>query len=155
MYVPSTVRALSLIPMLVLGACSGTEPSAALLPVGAQQIAAPAVYAEWYGRTESCSGAAGDFSKVKFFVVPNARSFQSEFGETVALWRKVGAEQYIIVSGEYQQHEMVLRHEMLHALLVREGHPAEYFVARCRLTWETWGTATLAAGGPAPTSHSY
>ena len=48
MRVPTTVRALSLIPMLVLGACSGTEPSAALLPAGAQQVTAPAEYFRRY-----------------------------------------------------------------------------------------------------------
>lgn len=150
-----TLRAIALIPLIGLGACSGTEPTAALLPDGAVSISAPVAYADWYGRTEACSGQGGDFSKVRFFVVPNAKSFQTEFGETVALWRKVGDEQFIIVSGEYQNHEMVLRHEMLHALLEREGHPMEYFVSRCRLTWDTWSTAAYAAGESAPVNKTY
>ncbi len=149
-----TLRALVLIPLIGLGACSGTEPTAALLPAGAQAIAAPAAYADWYGRTESCSGEAGDYASVRFFVVPGVKSFQSEFGETVALWRKVGREQFIIVSGDYLENEMVVRHEMLHALLQREGHPAEYFVTRCRLTWDTWGTSALASAN-APVGHTY
>jgi hypothetical protein len=33
---------------------------------------------------------------------------------------------------------MVIRHEMLHSLIGQSGHPAEYFVERCGLTWETW-----------------
>jgi hypothetical protein len=43
----------------------------------------------------------------------------------------------------------VVRHEMLHALLGRQGHPSEYFVTRCGLTWASWGSqpgSTVAAG---------
>ncbi|MDX2014412.1 MAG: hypothetical protein SFW67_29705 [Myxococcaceae bacterium] len=151
----ATLRALTLIPLIGLGACSGTEPTTALLPQGALAIAAPASYTEWYSRTESCAATQGDFAKLRFFVVPGVRTFQSEFGETVALWRKVGDEQFIIVSGEYSNDEMVVRHEMLHALLQREGHPAEFFVNRCRLTWDTWGQSAFASAGGGHPGHTY
>ena len=44
----------------------------------------------------------------------------------------------IAVAEGYVAHELVVRHEMLHALLDREGHPPLYFQQRCALTWETW-----------------
>jgi hypothetical protein len=145
MRVLSSLRSLIVVPLVAVGACSGTGPSAAVLPEGARPLAVKAAYAEWYGRTEACAARTGNFSKIRFFEVPGVRTFTSEFGETVALWRKVGDEQYIIVSGEYVDNEMVLRHEMLHALLEREGHPAEYFQTRCALTWETWGASAAVA----------
>jgi len=46
-----------------------------------------------------------------------------------------------VIAGNYAEHEMVVRHEMLHALLQREGHPTDYFVNRCHLTWESWSAA--------------
>jgi hypothetical protein len=34
--------------------------------------------------------------------------------------------------------EMVVRHEMLHDLLGRPGHPDPPFGSGCPLTWATW-----------------
>jgi hypothetical protein len=34
--------------------------------------------------------------------------------------------------------EMVVRHEMLHDLLGRPGHPDPPFGVGCPLTWESW-----------------
>ena len=54
------------------------------------------------------------------------------------MWEKAGSVTRIIIAGHYTDHEMVVRHEMLHHLLDREGHPAEFFVNRCQLTWDSW-----------------
>jgi hypothetical protein len=45
---------------------------------------------------------------------------------------------------------MVVRHEMLHDLMRRSGHPNPPFGSGCPLTWETWLTRPLMA--PAPTN---
>jgi hypothetical protein len=44
--------------------------------------------------------------------------------------------------------EMVVRHEMLHDLIGRPGHPAPPFGVGCPLTWATWnsGAAQLQVG---------
>lgn len=139
------------VALVALSACSGTEPSAPLLPDGAVEMTAPALYQQWWGKTEGCSQLAGQYHNVRWYVVPNARTFQSEFGETVALWRKMNGGNIIILSGQYQNDEMVVRHEMLHALLEKDGHPPQYFVTDCQLTWETWKASEFAgvhAAGP-------
>jgi hypothetical protein len=133
----------------LLGACSTLAPSESSLPVGATEIAAPAVYQEWLQRTEACSGIAGDLSTMKFYVVPGVGSFPTHEGAKVGEWNSDGHTNRIIIAGNYRNHEMVVSHELLHSLLNRTGHPAEYFVTRCKLTWETWNGADggVALGG--------
>lgn len=143
-----------LVGFLALSACSGTEPSEPLLPAGAVQITAPAQYREWWGKTQACSSLTGAYEQIRWYVVPNVQTFKSEFGETVALWRKLNNENIIVISGNYRADEMVVRHEMLHALLERDGHPAQYFVTDCGLTWESWRSDQYAQSG-AHTASAY
>jgi hypothetical protein len=110
----------------------------------------PPYYREWWARTAACSGLAGDFTAVEWYVVPGAPVFETEDGPKVGLWTHSSAGQRIVVAGEYAGHELVVRHEMLHALLDRGGHPPEYFRERCRLTWETWAGAPSVAGDEGP-----
>lgn len=119
-------------------ACASVAPSDNPLPAGAIEIAAPALYREWHSKTERCSGRTGDFSTLKFYVVPGVESFSTTDGLKVGAWVTEGASSRIVIAGRYQDHEMVVRHELLHSLLRAEGHPAEYFISRCRLTWESW-----------------
>ena len=102
---------------------------------------APAVFREWHERTETCSGLKGNFSTVQFYVVPGVDTFPTEAGPKVGLWTREGHLNRIVIAGNYFDHEMVVRHEMLHQLLDREGHPSEFFVSRCHLTWESWRSA--------------
>jgi len=102
-------------------------------------MAADSRYQDWFGRTEACSGLDGSFQTITWYVVPNAETFETPEGPKVGMWEKSGAVTRIIIAGRYVAHEMVVRHEMLHHLLDREGHPSEYFTARCRLTWDSWG----------------
>jgi hypothetical protein len=132
-------RAIALLGLPGLGsACATLGPSEASLPLGSVQIAAPPVYAEWAQRTRSCSGMERSLSTVQFYVVPGVQTFPTKDGAKVGLWSREGKTDRIVIAGNYENHEMVVRHEMLHALLQREGHPADYFVNRCHLTWETW-----------------
>jgi hypothetical protein len=43
---------------------------------------------------------------------------------------------------------MVVRHEMLHDLMRRSGHPDPPFGNGCPLTWETWLSSPEAAPAP-------
>lgn len=129
-------------------ACAALSPSESTLPAGAVQIATPAVYQEWFRRTETCSGRTGDFAAVQFYVVPGVETFPTEDGSKVGEWISDGSTHRVILAGNYQNHEMVVRHELLHSLLRNSGHPDEYFVNRCRLTWESWnsGNGTVGPG---------
>jgi hypothetical protein len=129
---------------LLLAAC-GTEPSP--LPPGAAPMTVLPDYATWWQSTEACSGLKGDFKSIEWFEVPGTSTFASEAGTVVGLWTKVSGQNRITIAGDYIDNELVVRHEMLHALLSRSGHPTEYFVTRCGLTWASWGAQN---GGPTP-----
>jgi hypothetical protein len=148
-WVDDAVRGAALPALVALAtSCSTTGPVESL-PPGAVPMEAPESYLAWWEATESCAGLGGSFGRVEWFVVPGVNSFSTEVGEKVGLWVKRGERRTITIAGGYLEHEMVVRHEMLHDLLSREGHPEPYFTERCGLTWETWqGTpsADLAAG---------
>ena len=141
---------LGLSTALLLAAC-GTDPSP--LPPGATPMTVHPEYATWWQSTESCSGLKGNFASVEWFEVAGTSTFQSEAGPVVGLWTKSSGQNRITIAGDYVDNELVVRHEMLHALLSKEGHPVEYFVTRCGLTWASWGghpgsgTAGAAAAG--------
>jgi hypothetical protein len=118
--------------------CAALAPSEPVLPAGSVEISATVLYQEWQLKTEACSGLAGDFSTIKFYVVPGVETFPTGAGSKVGEWTFDGVTNRIVIAGNYANSEMVVRHELLHSLLQREGHPAEYFVNRCHLTWESW-----------------
>jgi len=124
---------------VVMVACA-TEPSADIsLPEGAVLIEASAEYRDWWASTEACSGRTGDFEQITWYMVPDVMTMTTGIGEKVGLWVRHDGRTAIVVAGAYVNNELVVRHEMLHDLLEREGHPDEYFVNRCGLTWESWG----------------
>jgi hypothetical protein len=127
--------------LLVLSGCAALAPSQTLMPSGAVPVAAPAAYREWFQRTEACSGRTGDLDAVQFYVVPGVETFETRDGPQVGVWIGEGGSHRIVIAGNYQAHEMVVRHELLHTLLRQTGHPEEYFVTRCGLTWESWNSA--------------
>ena len=132
--------AFSTLGALALSGCAALGPTPAVLPEGAVPVAAPAVYREWFARTEACSGRTGNLDTVQFYVVPGVETFATRDGPQVGVWIGEGASHRIVIAGNYQGNEMVVRHELLHTLLRQTGHPEEYFVSRCRLTWESWNS---------------
>ena len=123
--------------LALLAACEALAP-AAPLPADAQLMSPPPEYLDWWRKTEACSGRQGDASRIEWFVVPGQAVFETDEGEKVGLWSRSGEGTRIVLAGNYTGNELVIRHEMLHALLNHEGHPREYFVSRCHLTWESW-----------------
>jgi hypothetical protein len=134
-----------LIPLL---GCT-TEPTSAL-PEGAQAFVPPAEYQAWWVSTEGCSAIQGNIGRIKWYVVPGVSTFPTSEGEKVGIRIKSGDDIRIVIAGNYVEHEMVVRHEMLHALLNRAGHPPEYFQDRCHLTWETWAASRPTTEPPPP-----
>src|SRR5688572_6639568 len=114
------MRGLSSVAAVIgLAACrSLVDPD---LPADARQFAPPAVYARWWAMTEACSGLSGDLSSVSWFVVPGVTTVSLNGIEVDGYWslgsnRIVIAEAGMLAGGK-------VRHEMLHALLQRRGHP--------------------------------
>src|ERR1044071_3564806 len=139
-------EALGIALATLLPSCATLAPGDSLLPAGAVEIAPPAVYREWSQRTQTCSGLTGDFSAVKWYVVPGVEAFATTDGPKVGLWTSSGRSDRIIIAGAYEGDEMVVSHELLHHLIHRAGHPADYFVTRCHLTWDSWEAAQGSSG---------
>jgi hypothetical protein len=130
----------------LLSGCASLAPSEASLPIGATEIPVSASYQDWHTKTQECSGLSGELSTIKFYVVPGVDSFPTSQGFKVGEWTSKDGVSRIVIAGNYQRHEMVVSHELLHSLLRREGHPTEFFVDRCHLTWESWNGPQGAAG---------
>lgn len=101
---------------------------------GEQPMTAPDVYRVWWDKTEACSGLSGDFDRVEWLVVPG-HGFTCSSGQCAGHWE---SDHRIFIAQDWAQNEMVVRHEMLHDLLGRPGHPNPPFGKGCPLTWDTW-----------------
>lgn len=123
---------------LLAMACAPTPLAPPDLPAGAVPLEAPAVFRSWWDKTEACSGLSGKFEDIAWYTVPAAHTIETSLGPKVGLWTRHGGAVMITLAGEYSATELVVRHEMLHELLGRGGHPADYFVNRCHLTWSSW-----------------
>jgi hypothetical protein len=113
--------------LLVLAAC-GFDPG------DDSPMSPPAVYREWWAKTEACSGLSGDFDRVKWSVVPG-NGFECASGTCAGHWEP---DHHVYLAEDWTTNEMVVRHEMLHDLLQRAGHPDPPFGDPCPLTWATW-----------------
>jgi len=95
---------------------------------------APSVYRAWWNKTEACSGLSGDFDRIEWLEVPG-HGFPCSSGQCAGHWE---SSHRIFIASDWIRNEMVVRHEMLHDLLNRAGHPDPPFGKGCPLTWETW-----------------
>lgn len=87
----------------------------------------PAVYAEWWRDIERCSGRAGDFEAVRWFVIPGIFVvFDGRLYD--GYWFRDGR---IVLAEEWTAEPDVVRHEMLHSIVARPGH-GEEFREHCR-----------------------
>jgi hypothetical protein len=94
----------------------------------------PDQYRIWWEKTQACSGLSGDFDRVRWEVVPG-QSFRCGGGQCAGHWQ---SDHHIFIASDYTDHEMVVRHEMLHDLIGHSGHPNPPFGEGCPLTWATW-----------------
>jgi hypothetical protein len=117
-------------------------------PEGDLPLDPPPIYREWFAKTEACSGRIGDFDRLRWSVI-EGHSFPCSSGECAGHWR---TNHHIFLAGDWVMDEMVVRHEMLHDLLGRTGHPDPPFGEGCPLTWASWngGSAGLSIGRVRP-----
>lgn len=119
---------LLLLHLLVIGACEA--PGGFPFPTDAKRFSPPAIYREWWSRTEQCSGRHGSFDSVSWYVVAGAHTVPGT-NERNAAWYPAGNR--IVLSGAEDglAGGDLVRHEMLHAILRTGGHPRDIFVGRC------------------------
>jgi hypothetical protein len=119
------------------------------LPPGSQRFAPPDLYQGWWAVTEACSGVQGDFSAIQWYSVPpDANLGSTEGGDIDAYWSSPSNR--IVVRQTYALQGILIRHEMLHALLKSGGHPRLYFLERCSGTVNCEQQCRLDAGPPPP-----
>lgn len=114
---------------LMAGLLSCDLPTAPL-PDGAVPFAPnPQLTAIWWRQVEECSGRRGDLARIRFYIVPQAQSFEWESVDAIGLWMERGNR--IVLASEFAFRDRNVRHEMLHALIRLPGHPREFFKVRC------------------------
>jgi hypothetical protein len=111
---------------LALACDNATAPD---VPRGAVSIAAPERFALWWRLTQACSGITGDYASVSWYVVPNTTTLTWQGLQVDAYW--MSNPDRIVLSDAHRDDGPVVRHEMLHALLHRDGHPRDAFVTAC------------------------
>jgi hypothetical protein len=109
----------------------GCEDPVLPLPPTAQQFTPGPVYREWWSQVEGCSGRTGAFDAVRWYVVPGDEPFRvATIRQPVLGYWDSLANRIVLLEWVPSATELV-RHEILHALLKRTDHPAEYFERRC------------------------
>ena len=139
-----------MIALVALWASAGcrtvTDPP---LPSGAQRFTAPTVFARWWALTEGCSGLTRDFGSVQWYTVPGVTSFPLTDGKEANGYYSEASGEIVLANGP-DADPVVVRHEMLHALLRNQrGHPRGYFLERCAGV-VTCQPACRADAGPPP-----
>lgn len=99
------------------------------LPASAQPLTPLQTYAGWWADVERCAGLTADLSRVQWFVVPNADSFNYRGTYYDGYWWS--RVHWITLADTKIENAALVRHEMLHDLLGRGDHPALYFQQRC------------------------
>ena len=123
-------------------ACDAT--TAPNVPRTAVPLAAPARFALWWRLMQACSGITGDFAAVSWYVVPNTRTLSYQGKQVDAYW--IGDPDRIVLADSLRNSGPIVRHEMLHVLLHRNGHPRDAFLAACGGLVACDGECALEAG---------
>ncbi len=134
------------LPPILLLLCLPAAGCQRFAPEEATRFTPPAEYATWWAATEGCSGRHGSMARVNWFKVPG-EGFACPTGTCVGRWED---NHTIYVAEAWLDHEMVVRHEMLHDLLGVDGHPDPPFGSPCPLTWATWTGPRAGLRGDAP-----
>lgn len=104
------------------------SPSAPF-PSDAVPFTPGAEYRTWWAEVEACAARTSDFASVRWFALPEGRRLVVDGHEYYGLWFKNGNR--IVLTYQARHAAGEIAHEMLHAVLQRSDHPAEYFTDRC------------------------
>ena len=108
--------------LLLLAGCTAFEPNTTA------PIRPTPEYRALWDSAQACTGLHGDFSQLRFFVVPAA-----DMGDLAG--HTEGRDIYLREG--WEQNTLVVKHEMIHALGIHHHHPYHPFVNPCHATWES------------------
>jgi hypothetical protein len=123
--------ALSAALVALVSSCSATDavsPATPPLPPGAEALQALAPYGSWWSDVENCSGKRADMARIAWFIVPNEDHFVYRGKSFDGYWWST---HWVVLASPFVDDAAIVRHEMLHDLLNRGDHPAEFFQRRC------------------------
>jgi hypothetical protein len=105
-------------------------------PAHAIRFTPPGWYRALYEHDVRCSGRTRPFDALQWYWVPGA-GFSYDGQRDAGLTESSPGR--IFIAETFLSSPMVLRHEMLHAILRRaKGHPPAYFNVRCPLMWSNY-----------------
>jgi hypothetical protein len=117
---------------------TGIACSSPVEPRNGMRFTPPSWYRALYAHDVQCSRRARPFEELTWYWVPGT-DFTYDGHVDVGLTN--GEAGRIYLSEAYIANPLVIRHEMLHALLRNEGgHPPVYFEVHCPLMWSNYYT---------------
>jgi hypothetical protein len=125
-------RARDRFAVLLIGLAACVTPTEPRLPDDAIPLAVQPQFALWWRMTQACSGLRGDMGAVQWYVQPDVEMLHipgDRDGQFGGYWWAVGNR--ILLTERAVTDGWLVRHEMLHALIGRAGHPRGEFVDRC------------------------
>jgi hypothetical protein len=119
------------------------------LPADAEQFSPPSIYSKWWQMTQACSGLTGSLAAVTWYQTSQV-VFDTESGDVIAgYW--LPESNRIVLTSSVMSDGGIVRHEMLHALIRRGGHPRGQFLGNCGGTVDCEEPCVASAGSyPSP-----
>ncbi len=119
--------------LLLVAGCGGEDPFAPGT-AGGVRFDPPPSYREEWARAEACTGRSGDFDRIRWWVIPGVRAFDSPTeGWADGLYT---VPDQITLAGGALPVAHIVRHEMIHALTGYLDHPPVF--EACRATWASY-----------------
>jgi hypothetical protein len=131
---------------LIVLACS--DAVGPVLPKDAEQFSPPPVYSTWWAMTQTCSGLTGSMAAVTWYQTAEEVT-DTHTGDVIAGYWVAGSNQ-IVLNSLVMLDGGTVRHEMLHALRQKGGHPRDQFLGKCAGV-VACEDACVADAGPYPT----
>lgn len=128
----------TLVALVGTVACeTSTAPDALPEALVREVFVAPTTYRSWWADISACSRRTGRFERLRFYsvvspITPDGTRFPCGGGLMCnGLWE---APHDITVAPTYMNSERLVKHEMLHDLLGRSGHPPVF--EACGVSWD-------------------
>jgi len=128
--------------VLTLAACDRlVDP---LFPSDAQEFSPPGVYSTWWNMTQACSSLTGPLNAVHWYKTDQPLR-DARTGEPITgYWNSI--DNRIVLMNDAVLDGGSVRHEMLHALVRKVGHPRSQFLGKCLGTVPCQGACIRDAG---------
>jgi hypothetical protein len=109
--------------------CDNPVAVAPPLPPNAELFSPPTIYSTWWNMTEACSGLTGSLAAITWYKTSDALGNNANGEPVIGYWSAKGSR--IVLTDDVVLDGRTVRHEMLHALLQRDGHPRAQFLGKC------------------------